>query len=71
MDFNIAILLGTYLVSIVALFLFVYSMSKGMFGDGSAAAEMIFDKDELGHTEDPAATLSQKTQLQMDVAYQY
>ena len=67
MDFTVAILLGTYIVSIVALFLFVYSMSKGMFGDGSSAAQMIFDKDEIGHTEDPAATNKQKTQLQLDV----
>ena len=67
MDFNVAILLGTYIVSIVALFLFVYSMSKGMFGDGSNAAQMIFDKDEIGHTEDPAATLQQKQKLQFDV----
>jgi cytochrome c oxidase cbb3-type subunit 1 len=67
MDFTVAILLGTYIVSIIALFLFVYSMSKGMFGDGSSAAQMIFDKDEIGHTEDPAATNKQKTQLQLDV----
>jgi cytochrome c oxidase cbb3-type subunit 1 len=67
MDFTVAILLGTYIVSIVALFLFVYSMSKGMFGDGTSAAQMIFDKDEIGHTEDPAATSKQKTQLQLDV----
>jgi len=67
MDFTVAILLGTYIVSIVALFLFVYSMSKGMFGDGSSAAQMIFDKDEIGLTEDPAATSKQKTQLQLDV----
>jgi cytochrome c oxidase cbb3-type subunit 1 len=67
MDFTVAILLGTYIVSIVALFLFVYSMSKGMFGDGTQAAQMIFDKDEIGHTEDPAATQKQKTKLQLDV----
>jgi cytochrome c oxidase cbb3-type subunit 1 len=67
MDFTVAILLGTYIVSITALFLFVYSMSKGMFGDGTSAAQMIFDKDEIGHTEDPAATQKQKTQLQLDV----
>jgi cytochrome c oxidase cbb3-type subunit 1 len=67
MDFTVAILLGTYIVSILALFLFVYSMSKGMFGDGTSAAQMIFDKDEIGHTEDPAATQKQKTKLQLDV----
>ena len=50
MDFNVAILFGTYLVSIIALFLFIYSMSNGMFGDGKPASEMIFDKDEMGHT---------------------
>jgi cytochrome c oxidase cbb3-type subunit 1 len=66
MDFNVAILLGTYLVSIIALFLFIYSMSNGMFGDGKPASEMIFDKGEMGQTEDPAATKSQSKQLQID-----
>ena len=67
MDFNVAILFGTYLVSIIALFLFIYSMSNGMFGDGTSASEMIFDSQEIGHAEDPAATMAQKTQLQLDV----
>jgi cytochrome c oxidase cbb3-type subunit 1 len=67
MDFTVAILLGTYVVSIIALFLFVYSMSNGMFGDGATASEIIFEKNEMGHTDDPAATRSQNKQLQKDV----
>ena len=42
MDFTVGVLLGTFLMSIAALFLFVWSMAKGLFGDGSAAATEIF-----------------------------
>ena len=64
MDFTVGILLGTFLVSIVALFIFIWSMSNGLFGDGTAAATEIFAPNELGQTEDPAATAAQKGKLQ-------
>ena len=64
MDFTVGVLLGTFLMSIAALFLFVWSMAKGLFGDGSAAATEIFAPGELGTVEDPAATAAQKGGLQ-------
>ena len=51
-------------MSIAALFLFIWSMAKGLFGDGSAAATEIFAPGELGTVEDPAATALQKGGLQ-------
>jgi cytochrome c oxidase cbb3-type subunit 1 len=41
MDFTVSVLLGTFLLSIAALFLFVWSMAKGLFSDGTAAAAEI------------------------------
>ncbi|EGF33270.1 Cytochrome c oxidase subunit CcoN [Oxalobacteraceae bacterium IMCC9480] len=64
MDFTVSVLLGTFLLSIAALFIFIWSMSKGLFGDGVAAATEIFGKNELGTVEDPAATALQKGGLQ-------
>jgi cytochrome c oxidase cbb3-type subunit I len=64
MDFTVSVLLGTFLLSIAALFMFIWSMAKGLFGDGTAAATEIFAPGELGTVEDPAATSAQKGGLQ-------
>ncbi|MEO8936339.1 MAG: cbb3-type cytochrome c oxidase subunit I [Burkholderiaceae bacterium] len=64
MDFTVSVLLATFLLSIAALFVFIWSMSKGLFGDGTAAAAEIFAPNELGTIEDPAATATQKDELQ-------
>ena len=70
MDFTVSVLLGTFLLSIGALFVFIWSMSKGLFGDGTAAATEIFAPHELGTVEDPAATAAQKGELQRAMAPQ-
>lgn len=67
MDFTAALLLATFLVSLFALFLYIWTMSKGMFGDSMSAALSIFNKNELGTVEDPAATISQLRELQETV----
>jgi len=64
MDFTVSVLLGTFILSIGALFVFIWSLSNGLFGDGAAAATEIFAPNELGKVEDPAATLAQKGGLQ-------
>jgi cytochrome c oxidase cbb3-type subunit 1 len=68
MDFTISVLLGTFLMSVLALFIFIASMAKGLFGSGGAAAVQIFDSDELGAVEDPAATQAQRGSLQRAMA---
>ena len=65
MDSTIGILLATFVLSLLALFLFIASMAKGLFGDGGSAATEIFARDELGRIEEPAATDAQRTLLQM------
>src|SRR5258708_36736746 len=64
MEFTVSLLLSTFLLSVAALFAFIWSMSKGLFGDGTAAATQIFAPNELGTVEDPAATSAQKGGLQ-------
>jgi cytochrome c oxidase cbb3-type subunit I len=64
MDFTVGILLATFLLSLAALFAFIWSLAKGLFGDGVAAATEIFAPSELGLVEDPAATSAQKGELQ-------
>jgi len=64
MDFTVSVLLATFILSVLALFVFIASMAKGLFGSGGAAAVQIFDADELGTVEDPAATAKQRGSLQ-------
>ena len=64
MDFTVSVLLATFILSVLALFVFIASMGKGLFGSGGAAAVQIFDDDELGQVEDPAATQVQRGKLQ-------
>jgi cytochrome c oxidase cbb3-type subunit 1 len=51
-------------LSIAALFVFIWSLSNGLFGDGFQAATEIFVPNELGRVEDPAATAAQIDRLQ-------
>ena len=64
MDFTVSVLLGTFILSIAALFVFIWSLSNGLFGDGFQAATEIFVPNELGRVEDPAATAAQIKGLQ-------
>jgi len=64
MDFTVSVLLGTFVLSIAALFVFIWSLSNGLFGDGFQAATEIFVPNELGRVEDPAATAAQIDRLQ-------
>jgi len=64
MDFTVSVLLGSFILSIAALFVFIWSLSNGLFGDGFQAATEIFVPNELGRVEDPAATAAQIKGLQ-------
>lgn len=49
------LLAGTFVVSCAALFLFVWSMSQGLFGPSDKASRVIFGSREVGLIEEPAA----------------
>jgi len=73
MDLTVGLLLGTFLLSVLALFFFIWSMAQGLFGSGKSAATEIFARNEFGIVEDPAATDREKSELQdaMDPGEQY
>lgn len=68
MDITVILLLMTFLVSIGALMVFVWSMSRGLFGAGPEASKVIFVTGEYGKIDDPALTTSQRQAFQKDLS---
>jgi cytochrome c oxidase cbb3-type subunit 1 len=60
------VLLSAFLISILALGVFIWSMRNGAFHD-SSGAQVIFTAHEVGHAEDPAAASHSLTALQRTV----
>jgi len=57
------VLLSAFLISVVALTVFIWSTRNGTL-PASRGARVIFDAHEIGHAEDPAASSGELTQLQ-------
>ena len=68
MDGTVGLLLATFLVSFVALIAFIASMARGLFGQGEAAAQQIFEPHERGRVEDPVLDAAGQAALQRAVA---
>jgi cytochrome c oxidase cbb3-type subunit I len=51
----VVVLLSAFLISLVALGVFIWSMLRGVLDRGAANARVIFSENEVGHAEDPAA----------------
>lgn len=58
------ILLSAFVLSFVALLVFIWSQSRGLFDRHPRGAEVIFETGELGQAEEPAATQVAQAQLQ-------
>jgi cytochrome c oxidase cbb3-type subunit 1 len=58
------LLLATFILSIVGLFAFIWSLRKGLFDAESSGAAAIFSQGEIGHAEEPAANMTQQRALQ-------
>ncbi|WP_309678041.1 cbb3-type cytochrome c oxidase subunit I [Polaromonas sp.] len=58
------ILLSAFVLSFVALVVFIWSQRTGLFDRKSRGAEIIFATGEIGRTEEPAATASARSALQ-------
>ncbi|PTT88972.1 hypothetical protein DBR42_08765 [Pelomonas sp. HMWF004] len=56
---TVAILLSAFILSVVALLLFIWSQRSGLFEKSAKAAEVIFAPGEIGTSEDPAAGTAQ------------
>jgi len=55
-----ALLLATFLLSVTGLFVFIWSLRKGLFNAESAGARTIFSAGEVGRPEDPSAHIEQQ-----------
>src|SRR5262249_47736901 len=61
------ILLSTFIVSVIALIFFMVALVKGLFGPDANGATVIFAKNEIGTTDDPAASPEAREALQAAV----
>lgn len=59
-----ALLALSFLISVLGLFMFIWAQTRGLMRSGSDAAQVIFDKGELGTVEEPAISSSQRVVLQ-------
>ena len=64
MDSAILSLLGAFLLSIMGLFVFIWSMRKGLLVEHPRAAGTICAPDEVGKADDPSLTKSGEQLLQ-------
>jgi cytochrome c oxidase cbb3-type subunit I len=64
---TVVILLASFVISIAALMLFIWSLRKGLMDPDPAAAKVIFYPGELGRSEDPGATDAAQADLQRSV----
>ena len=64
MDSAVLSLLGAFLLSIIGLFVFIWSMRKGLLKENPKAASMIFAEGEIGRVDDPALAAVAHERLQ-------
>lgn len=68
---TIAILLSAFVLSMVGLFVFIWTQRRGLFERDPAAAEVIFAPGEIGTVEDPAAPPESVAKLQAVAAHHH
>lgn len=64
MDSAILSLLGAFLLSIIGLFVFIWSMRQGLLVENPKAASIIFAPGEIGKVDDPALTDTARHSMQ-------
>jgi hypothetical protein len=67
MNMSAILLMASFLLSLVALFAFIASMTNGLFGSTDAGSHVIFAPGEENATEDPAASRAERASLQLAV----
>lgn len=65
MDSALLSLLGAFLLSIIGLFAFIWSMRKGLLVENPIAASVIFAPGEIGQVDDPALVASAQHSMQI------
>ena len=64
MDSTILSLLGAFLLSIMGLFAFIWSLRKGLLVENPAGASVIFARGEIGRIDDPSLDANTETAMQ-------
>ena len=64
MDSAILSLLGAFLLSIIGLFVFIWSSRKGLLVENPKAASVIFARGEIGRVDDPALAAAAQDSMQ-------
>ncbi|HWI83998.1 cbb3-type cytochrome c oxidase subunit I [Ramlibacter sp.] len=64
MDSAILSLAGAFILSIIGLFVFIWSLRKGLLVENPAAASVIFARGEIGQVDDPALAGGERQSLQ-------
>jgi cytochrome c oxidase cbb3-type subunit 1 len=64
MDSAVLSLLGAFLLSIIGLFAFIWSLRKGLLVENPVAASVIFARGEVGRVDDPALNDDGKDAMQ-------
>jgi len=67
MDGTVVSLLGAFLLSIIGLFVFIWSLRKGLLVENPAAASVIFARGEIGQVDDPALAGAAQNTMQRAV----
>ena len=64
MDSAVISLLGAFLLSIIGLFVFIWSLRKGLLHENPVAASIIFARGEIGQVDDPALAKVEQNSMQ-------
>jgi cytochrome c oxidase cbb3-type subunit I len=65
MTYTISVLLAlSFLISVLGLFMFIWALTHGLMRAGPDAAQVIFEKGEVGVVEEPAISSRQRVALQ-------
>ena len=67
MDSAVVSLLSAFVLSLIGLFAFMWSMRKGLFVENPKAAGSIFAAGEIGQADDPSLTDSEQARLQQAI----
>ena len=67
MTTSVFLLMTSFVLSLAGLFVFIASMSRGLFGPAEQGSRVIFAPDEENITEDPAASPINQARLQAEV----
>src|ERR1700694_668878 len=67
MRMSVVLLLGSFVLSLGGLFVFIASMTRGLFGTPEEGSRVIFAPDEEDTSEEPAASPADQARLQAEM----